>query len=149
MIESNNADIFEVSLTDTYHYRLSYGGQSPYFRGLERGQLVASVCGGCGHVWLPLRPVCSKCYALAAPKVLSGMGTILISIELPDCPEHLKFLKASVSSSLVLPDGADTCIKALVVSRERQFSKGTRVRAEFLPEIQTIADFYFVPDATR
>ena len=142
----SKSEIFEVSLTDTYHYRLSYGGQSPYFYGLQRKQLIASQCIGCGYVWLPLRPICSKCYAQAEPKVLSGAGTILTSIELPECPAHLQFLQASVSSSLVLADGADTCIKAFVVSQERKFAKGTRVRAEFLPEINTIADFYFVPE---
>ena len=47
----------------------------------------------------------------------------------------------------MLADGADTCIKALVVSAQWQFAKGTRVRAEFLPTIRTIGDFYFVPDA--
>ena len=82
----SSPDIFEVSLTDTYHYRLSYGGQSPYFHGLQRKQLVASKCSGCGKVWLPLRPVCSKCYAPAEQMVLSGMGTILTSIELPHAP---------------------------------------------------------------
>jgi uncharacterized OB-fold protein len=142
----NASDIFEVELTDVYNYRLSYGGQSPYFHGLEQHKLVASRCTQCGFVWLPLRPICSKCYAEARPEALSGGGEILTSIVLPEAPEHLKHLGATVASALVHPDGADTCIKAFVVSRDGQFAKGTRVSPKFLPEIKTIGDFYFEPD---
>ena len=55
----NASEIFEVELQDVYNYRLSYGGQSPYFHGLQRKKLVASRCTKCGFVWLPLRPICS------------------------------------------------------------------------------------------
>lgn len=142
----NKADIFEVELVDTYHYRLSYGGQSPFFHGLARGRLVASKCGGCGHVWLPLRPVCSHCYCDAQEMELPGTGEILTSIVLPQVPEHLRHLDAQVASALVRPDGADTCMKAFVLSREGRFARGTRVQARFLPQIQTIGDFYFLSD---
>lgn len=140
------SDIFEVELTDTYQYRLSYGGQSPYFRGLQRQKLVASRCTQCGHVWLPLRPICSRCYADARAEDLDGGGEILTSIVLPQIPEHLKHLAAPVASVLVRPDGADTCIKAFAISPSGKFARGMRVRARFLPEIRTIADFYFEPE---
>lgn len=139
-------DIFEVELTDTYHYRLSYGGQSRFFHGLERGQLIASRCTQCGFVWLPMRPICSKCYETATPLPLSGAGEILTSILLPEVPEHLKSLGTQVASALVKPDGADTCMKAFVVSKTGRFARGTRVSARFLPKVQSIADFYFVPE---
>ncbi|MFJ1256652.1 Zn-ribbon domain-containing OB-fold protein [Cupriavidus sp. CuC1] len=142
----SNAEHFEVELTDVYHYRLSYGGQSPFFRGLEQGQLIASRCAQCGFVWLPLRPICSKCYEEAAPLQLSGGGEILTSIVLPEAPAHLKALDAQVASALVKPDGSDTCIKAFVVSKSGRFARGTRVSACFLAEIRTIADFYFIPE---
>ena len=142
----SKADIFEVELTDTYHYRLSYGGQSPFFRGLEQGQLVASKCSDCGFVWLPLRPVCSHCYGDAEAFALKGTGEILTSIVLPQVPEHLRHLNAPVASALVRPDGADTCMKVFVVSPASNFARGTRVTARFLPSVQTIADFYFTTD---
>ncbi|HSV83231.1 MAG TPA: zinc ribbon domain-containing protein [Ramlibacter sp.] len=141
-----NPEIFEVELKDVYHYRLSYGGQSPFFTGLQRQQLIASRCTQCGHVWLPLRPICSKCYAPAKPEALSGGGEILTSIVLPQVPEALKHLDAPVASALVLPEGADTCMKVFVVSKDGRFAKGTRVTARYLPEIRTIADFYFTTE---
>lgn len=142
----NSSDIFEVELTDIYNYRLSYGGQSPYFHGLEKHKLIASRCTQCGFVWLPLRPICSKCYAEAQSEALSGNGEILTSIVLPQVPAHLKHLGGAVASALVHPDGASTCIKAFVVSQDGKFAMGTRVNPRFLPKIQTIADFYFEPE---
>jgi uncharacterized OB-fold protein len=142
----NKTDIFEVELTDTYHYRLSYGGQSPFFRGLEEKRLVASKCTSCGFVWLPLRPICSRCYEPASEVTLTGEGEILTSIVLPAVPDHLRHLDAPVASALVRADGADTCMKVFVVSRSSGFAKGTRVKARYMPTVQTIADFYFTPD---
>lgn len=141
----NDSEIFEVELEDVYTYRMSYGGQSAYFHGLQGKRLVASKCSGCGFVWLPLRPVCSKCYEPAEQLQLSGKGEILTTIMLPAVPEHLKHLGGRVASALVLADGADTCIKAFVVTDEDALPKGTRVEARYLPEIRTIGDFYFVP----
>lgn len=142
----STSDIFEVELTDTYHYRLSYGGQSPFFRGLEERRLVASKCTSCGFVWLPLRPICSRCYAEASEVNLCGGGEILTSIVLPQVPDHLRHLNAPVASALVRPDGADTCMKVFVVSPTSRFARGTKVTARFLPSVRTIADFYFTPD---
>lgn len=142
----SKSEIFEVELTDTYHYRLSYGGQSPFFRGLEERRLVASKCTSCGFVWLPLRPLCSRCYAQATELTLSGGGEILTSIVLPQVPDHLRHLDAPVASALVRADGADTCMKVFVASRGSSFARGTRVKARFLPAVRTIADFYFTPD---
>lgn len=144
----NPSDIFEAELTDVYHYRLSYGGQSPYFKALAEGRLLASKCGQCGFVWVPFRPTCSHCYADAAPLPLSGDGEILTNITLPEVPPHLAHLGAAVASALVRPDGADTCIKTFVVSKDVTFGKGTRVTARFLPIINTIADFYFETGST-
>jgi len=139
------SEIFEVEISDVYHYRLSYGGQSPYFHGLKCGRLIASQCSGCGFRWLPLRPICSKCYADTEQVALSGEGVILTTIMLPTVPEHLKHLGEHVATALIQPDGADTCIKAFVVSHDKNFGKGSRVEAKFLPEIKTIGDFYFSP----
>jgi len=138
-------DIFEVELEDVYHYRLSYGGQSAFFHGLQNKQLVASRCSGCGFVWIPLRPVCSKCYSDAKKIVLSGYGEILTSVPLQSPPDHLKHLKSMIASTLVLPEGADTCLKAFAVVGESGLQKGTRVKAHFLKDVGTIADFYFAP----
>ncbi|TCM47204.1 hypothetical protein C8J36_11619 [Rhizobium sp. PP-F2F-G48] len=142
----SGTEIFEVEIDDVYHYRLSYGGQSPYFHGLQRRELIGSRCTGCGFCWLPLRPICSKCYAESEQLVLSGKGEILTTIMLPNAPEHLKHLGRRVATALIKPDGADTCIKAFVVGKDAYFEKGTRVSAEFLPKIRTIGDFYFTPD---
>ena len=139
------SEIFEAEIEDVYRYRLSYGGQSPYFRGLQEKQLVGSRCNGCGRVWLPLRPICSKCYADAQQVVLSGKGEILTAITLPDSVQHLKHLGGNAATALVRLDGADTCIKAFVVYLSPDLKKGTRVEARFLPEIKNIGDFYFVP----
>lgn len=139
-------ELFEVELTDTYHYRLSYGGQSPFFRGLERGQLIGSKCTACGFVWMPLRPICSNCYEKAEPLVLGSGGELLTSIVLPQVPQHLKHLGVPVASALVRIDGTDTCMKVFVVSPDGCFAKGTRLKAQFLPEIGTIADFYFTTE---
>ncbi len=143
---SQNSDIFEVELVDTYHYRMSYGGQSPFFRGLENGQLIAGKCTACGRVWLPLRPICSHCYAKAEAVVLSNGGELLTSIVLLHVPEHLKHLGSPVASALVRVDGADTCMKVFVVSPDHNFAKGRRLVARFLPKVGTIADFYFTTD---
>lgn len=140
-------DVFEVGLEDVYRYRLSYGGQSPFFFGLAQGKLMASCCSGCGHVWLPFRPICSRCYADAAPQELSGKAEVLTSIKLPMIPDHLKHLNLPVASALVLADGANTCMKAYFVGEEAQLVKGTRVKAHYLPDPATIADFYFMPEA--
>ncbi|NLY64952.1 MAG: hypothetical protein GX070_08365 [Alcaligenaceae bacterium] len=140
-------DIFEVEIKDVYNYRLSYGGQSAYFHGLQAGKMVGSKCTGCGFVWVPLRPVCSHCYETAEEYPLSGKGEILTSILLPQIPEHLRHLNAPVATALVLPEGADTCIKAFVVAHNNvTLGKGTRVKAKYLPKINSIADFYFVPE---
>ena len=138
-------EIFEVDLEDVYHYRMSYGGQSAYFHGLQNGKLVASRCTNCGHVWLPLRPTCSKCYSDADELVLSGRGEILTIIMLPQVPAHLKHLDQNVATALILPEGADTCIKAFVVGDKAKLGKGARVEARYLPVISTVGDFYFVP----
>jgi len=140
----NNEELFEVELVDTYHYRLSYGGQSPFFRGLERGQLLGSKCTNCGFVWAPLRPLCSNCYEKAEHIQLGLDAELLTSIVLPQVPDHLKHLNAPVASALVRIDGADTCMKVFVVSQEGNFTKGSRLKAKFLSKIGTIADFYFV-----
>jgi uncharacterized OB-fold protein len=139
-----DAEIFEVEIQDVFNYRFSYGGQSPYFKGLANGKLVASKCTQCGFVWLPLRPTCSKCYANAEVMELSGEGEVLCSLVLVAPPPHLAHIKSPVASSLIRPDGADTCIKAMVVSESGVFAKGTRVKAKFMGEVKTIADFYFV-----
>ncbi len=137
-------EIFEVEFRDVYNYRFSYGGQSSYFRGLEEGKLTASKCTNCGFVWCPPRPICSKCYCAAEAIELSGEGEIVTSIELVAPPPRLKHVKLPIASALVKPDGADTCIKAMVVSKTGVFARGTRVRAKFMRKIKTIADFYFV-----
>ncbi|RVO73517.1 Zn-ribbon domain-containing OB-fold protein [Sinorhizobium medicae] len=142
-----DADIFEVELEDVYHYRLSYGGQSPYFHGLKRGELVGSCCSGCGQVWVPPRPICSKCYQETKPVKLSGKAEILTVIMLSEAPAHLKHVDGSIATALVRPDGADTCIKAFIIGDRAKLSRGLRVDARFLPEISTIADFYFVPES--
>lgn len=142
-----NADIFEVELEDVYRYRLSYGGQSAYFHGLQNKTLTASRCTGCGFVWVPLRPVCSKCYEPAEALALSGKGEVLTSVLLPQVPDHLAHLDMAFATALVRPDGADTCIKAFVAAGPDGLPKGTRVVARYLPEIRTIADFYFVPES--
>lgn len=139
-----DTEIFEVELQDVFNYRFSYGGQSPYFKGLENGKLVASKCSQCGFVWLPLRPTCSRCYSSTEIMDLSGEGEVLCSLELVSPPPHLKHITCPVASSLIRPDGADTCIKAMVVSENGVFNKGTRVKAKFMGEVKTIADFYFV-----
>ena len=138
-----NPDIFEVELRDVYNYRLSYGGQSAYFRGLERGKLLASKCTHCGFVWLPFRPTCSKCYNEVDGLELTGEGEILTSLELGAPPPRLRHVKSPVASALIHLDGADTCIKAMVVSRSG-FGKGRRVKAKYMAKIKTIADFYFI-----
>lgn len=138
---------FEAELIDTYHYRLSYGGQSPFFRGLESRRLVASKCSKCGFVWMPLRPICSRCHGDAEELVVPGGAELLTSIVLPDAPEHLRHLDAPVASALVRVDGTDTCMKVFVVSPGGRFDKGTRLKAQFLPNVRTIADFYFIPEA--
>ena len=143
----SETDPFEVELVDTYHYRLSYGGRSPFFRGLEDRRLVASVCSGCGFVWMPLRPVCSRCYGTAEERVVSGEAELLTSIVLPNPPEHLRHLEAPVASALVRVAGTDTCMKVFVVATDGRLEKGMRLKAQFLPNVQTIADFYFTPDA--
>lgn len=137
-------DIFEVEIQDVYNYRLSYGGQSPYFRGLEQGKLIASRCTGCGFVWLPLRPTCSKCYSATEAVETSGEGEILTSLTLPQTPAALSDIAAPVASALIKLDDADTCIKAMVVSESGEFGKGSRVKAVYRDKIRTIADFYFV-----
>ena len=142
---SNSSDLFEVELTDTYHYRMSYGGQSPFFHGLENRQLIAGKCTECGHVWLPLRPICSHCYVKADIVALGNGAELLTSIVLPQVPEHLKHLGAPVASALVRVDGADTCMKVFVVSPDGNFVKGRRLEANFLSNVRTIADFYFTP----
>ena len=139
-----DTDIFEVELQDVFNYRFSYGGQSPYFKGLENGKLIASKCSGCGFVWLPLRPTCSKCYSTTETMELSGEGEVLCSLVLVAAPPQLAHIKSPVASSLIRPDGADTCIKAMVVSENGVFAKGTRVKAQFKGEVKTIGDFYFV-----
>ena len=139
-----DAEIFEVTLQDVFNYRFSYGGQSAYFKGLENGKLVASKCARCGFVWLPLRPSCSKCYSNTEMMELSGEGEVLCSLELVSPPPQLAHIRSPVASSLIKPDGADTCIKAMVVSEKGVFAKGTRVRAKFMGDVKTIADFYFV-----
>lgn len=139
----NQSDHFELELVDTYHYRLSYGGQSPFFRGLEGRRLIASKCGQCGFVWMPLRPVCSNCYGTAEEVVLPGEAELLTSIVLPEVPENLRHLGAPVASALVRVVGADTCMKVFVVSPDGRFEKGMRLKARFLTNVQTIADFYF------
>ena len=140
----NDPEFFEVELKDVFNYRFSYGGQSAYFRGLERGKLVASRCSKCDFVWLPLRPTCSKCYSITEAVELSGEGEVLCSLELLSPPPRLKHIKSPIASALIRPDGADTCIKAMVVSRTGTFAKGTRVKAKFMGRVKTIADFYFV-----
>ena len=137
-------EIFEVELQDVFNYRFSYGGQSAYFKGLESRKLIASKCSQCGFVWLPLRPTCSKCYSSTDNFELSGEGEVLCSLELVSPPPQLAHVQSPVASSLIRLDGADTCIKAMVVSKHGVFAKGTRVRAEFMNEVKTIADFYFV-----
>lgn len=138
-------DIFEVELQDVYNYRFSYGGQSSYFRGLERRELTASECKKCGFTWCPPRPVCSHCYEETGPLKLSGEGGVLVILSLSVMPEQFKNLQGTVYSALIRPDGTDTCIKAFVVSGRNDVVKGARVRAEYFPTIKTIADFYFVP----
>ncbi len=141
----DDESIFEVDLTDVYNYRFSYGGQSPYFHGLARGCLVAGRCTSCGFTWLPMRNVCSHCYGETSRVECSGEGEILTGLALPSLPDHAaRWPGARIGSALVRVDGTDTCIKAIVVSADGRFAKGTRVKAHFAPEIRTIADFWFV-----
>ncbi|WP_066272056.1 Zn-ribbon domain-containing OB-fold protein [Hydrogenophaga palleronii] len=140
----NTTDIFEVDLQDVYNYRFSYGGQSSYFWGLEQGRLVGSKCTGCGFVWLPLRPLCSKCYAQADTLELGTTGEILSALVLTQAPDNLAHIGMPVASALIRVDGADTCIKSMVFSRDANFAKGTRVQAHFRSPVKTIADFHFV-----
>lgn len=136
---------FEAEIEDTYRYRLSFGGQSPYFHGLRRGKLVAGRCTGCGFVWVPLRPICSGCYEAAEQVELSGRGRILTVIALPTVPDHLRHIGEDVATALVRPDGADTCIKAFVVGPREAVRRDAEVEARFLPSINDIGDFYFTP----
>lgn len=140
-------DLFEAEIVDTYRYRLSYGGQSPFFNGLAAGMLVASKCTGCSFVWMPMRPICSNCYEKAEPLVLANRAELLTSIVLPNAPAHLAHLDAPVASALVRIEDADTCMKVFVVMPDGDFRKGRQLVARFLPEVQTIADFYFTAHA--
>lgn len=138
--------IFEAEIEDVYRYRLSFGGQSPYFHGLQNSKLIGSCCKSCNFVWVPPRPICSRCYLDAELVELSGKARILTTILLPAAPDHLRHIVGDVATALVLPDGAHTCIKAFVIGPRARLQKDSIVTARFLPTINDIGDFYFVPE---
>ena len=100
-------------------------------------------------VWTPGRPICSDCYGETEEITLSGKARALTVVPLPVVPEHLKHLGKSVASALVVPEGSDTCLKAFFLGTPEEFRPQANLIAHYLPEISTIADFYFVAEPTK
>ena len=133
------------------HYDYSCGRVvTRFLRGLEQGQIEATVCPKCEMAWLPPRGYCERCFVETNKWVRVGPeGTLeaftIVTQEfdnLPKPPYVIAFCRL---------DGADTAFANFlsmpledVEKAATQLTPGTRIRVQFHPSRSArITDFHY------
>jgi uncharacterized OB-fold protein len=133
------------------HYDYSCGRVVSHFlRGLEQGQIEATVCPKCGMAWLPPRGYCERCFVEIDKWVPVGPeGTLeaftIVTQEFENLP------KPPYVIALCRLDGADTALTNFlqmplddIDQAAKQLRPGTRVRVCFHPSrAARITDFHY------
>ena len=81
------AELSDGALVDAYAPLVVDRDTADFYRGWLAHELRVSHCTGCGHHFLPPRPVCPRCWSAAVDSVpVSGRGTVFLLILLHQGP---------------------------------------------------------------
>lgn len=88
-----------------------------FFRSLQKGKLIASVCSSCGRRFCPPLSFCGRCWKPITEFVdLSGRGTLASYAILSSPVAELPDVSPPVVYGLIALEGADTHLAHLVQS---------------------------------
>ncbi len=71
-----SAELEHTDVELVLHYRHGWGELAPYFKGLQRGQLLGARCQDCQSLWIPPRRRCRCGGAQLAWETHSASGTV-------------------------------------------------------------------------
>jgi uncharacterized OB-fold protein len=81
------AELSDPELVSAYAPLVVDGDTAAFYRGWLARELRVNRCRDCGHLFLPPRPVCPKCWSTSLDAVpVSGRGTIFLLILLHQGP---------------------------------------------------------------
>lgn len=121
-------------------YTAGVGGQI-FFKALkERGELVGTRCGPCGHVYLPARQFCERCFAELTEQVKVKPEGTLTSFTFCFVDHDSNLLARPLALGLVQLEGASTVLlhRLLGVSDPSQVKIGSRVNVVMKPKTKRI-----------
>lgn len=110
----------------------------------DRGRIMASECGACGHVSVPVRSFCPKCSASELVDIeVTGEGSLASWSEIPGRGVF----------ALVNLDGAKGALLHRLIDPPTELAVGQRVRAQFAEtrkaHISDLAGFVVTGDQPR
>ena len=143
-----NDDPLVIKNKKDWHHIHSYGGWGLFFKGLQKGKLMATRCGNtaCGEksLWLPPRCECPDCWHettwVEAPKV--GKVYTHSTVLYPGAP-----FRASIPCPLISVEIEGVCTKLMSYLKEGTPKIGMPVKALFntAKPTNTILDLAWVP----
>jgi len=81
------ADLSDLELVEAYAPLVVDGDTADFYRGWLARELRVARCADCGHRFLPIRPVCPRCWSADVGTVpVSGRGTIFLCMLLHQGP---------------------------------------------------------------
>ena len=113
----------------------------PFWEACRRGVLEAALCKGCGHLFMPLGPVCPKCWSneLSA-QALSGYGEVL-SFTVYRQSYHPDFPVPYVIALIALEEGP-RLISNVIGCTPEAVAIGVRVKVRFEPRGEFILPLF-------
>ena len=85
--EPELAEMSDLDLVQAYAPLVVDRDTADFYRGWLARELRVAVCDGCGHRFLPPRPVCPKCWSQdIGTAAVSGRGTIFLTLLLHQGP---------------------------------------------------------------
>ena len=122
--------LLHIEMAQRYRHAVGYIG--PFYRGIDRGVLRATRCGGCGGSWFPPRRFCDSDLEETEWYDLAGTGTVVAATRVHSPPPFGGIEAPYILASIRL-DGVVGGITHRVLGSEIP-EKGTEVTVTFLDE---------------
>ena len=140
-------------------YQYTVGPEAAaFFEGLQRGEMLGSVCRQCGQVAVPPKAFCEKCFTRVSEMIPVGLtGTIAASTVVtapfeggPDVPYCVAYVTLDGASTATANYVRGVSLREPVTSLPPEIGPGARVDVRFAPERRgRLSDFWFVPTGAK